>query len=96
MYKSRDWRNKATRNDDGEDAFQSVDGAKKLYYIYRWGNGERWLDDYASASLTKVQKSLVAKQDKLAIALEYNYGRGSKLSQVPYRECVNLYVQTIP
>lgn len=79
IYMSWDW---ASSNDRPLDSFSCVD-RRGLVYTNYW-NGSRSLSWEARAALEDAQRSLVARQDRSSIALEYNSAH--HLSQVPYRE----------
>ncbi len=72
-----------------ESAYQSVDGVgDRLFSTNYWGNRERTLTWDARGALGKGQKSLLAEQEKSSIVLNTQFGRNSRLTQVPYRKFV--------
>jgi Ran GTPase-activating protein (RanGAP) involved in mRNA processing and transport len=72
--------------DIDESAYQTVDGSNRLFRISRWGNGERVLHWDTDDALTKAQRALLAKQEKSCITVDAQFGRGNRLTQVPYHE----------
>jgi len=79
IYRTQEW---AYSNARPLDSFACVDG-RGLFYTNYW-NGSRSLSWEAGRALEDAQRSLVARQDRTSIALEYNSAH--HLSQVPYRE----------
>ena len=79
-----DWRH--WNNVQDLSPFQSVDGAQ-IFRCRYYGNNN--LSYYVKQALERGEGSLLQKQDEYHVSLERrNFSKESKMTQMPYRECL--------
>ena len=89
------WTGKALSTSEDKKQFQSVDG-EKIFRTASWDGGRSRLDYRIAGTLTRAEKSLVAKQDdEHSVTLEPKLNREKKMTQIPYRKFAYYFVINI-